>query len=112
MPEFEVEGRIPAMTLMSGNLVPETKMYVEAGWIVNMPNPNPHIQEHTHDYDEIVIHVGIDPQNPEELGDELDFYMEGKDDHFESTNHPQYTYPRESSTDRWSGRVWQNRIWK
>ena len=66
------------MTLMSSNLVPGTKMYVEAGWIQYMPDPNPHIQEHTHDYDEIVIHIGNDPENPEELGGELDFYMEGQ----------------------------------
>lgn len=77
-PEYEVEGRIPAMTLMSSNLVPGTRTYLEAGWIVSMPNPNPHIEEHTHDYDEIVIHVGNDPENPEELGGEIDFYMEGQ----------------------------------
>ena len=29
VPKFEVKGRIPAMTLMSGNLVPGTKMYEE-----------------------------------------------------------------------------------
>ena len=39
-------------------------MYVEAGWILAMPDPNPHIGEHTHDYDEIVIHLGVDSDNP------------------------------------------------
>lgn len=78
-PEFEVKGRQGgAMTLMSNNLVPGSNMYVEAGWILDMPDPNPHIHEHTHDYDEIVIHIGVDPTNPEDLGGEITFYMDGK----------------------------------
>ncbi len=28
---------------MSNNLIPGANMYVEAGWIVAMPDPNPHI---------------------------------------------------------------------
>lgn len=77
-PEFEVKGRIgPAMTLMSNNLVPGSNMYVEAGWITEMPDPNPHIDEHAHNYDEIVLHIGIDPTNPEDLGAKITFYMDG-----------------------------------
>jgi hypothetical protein len=77
-PKFAVEGRIPAMTLMSGNLVPGTKMYIEAGWILGMPDPNPHIGEHTHDYDEIIIHFGTDPTKPEDLGAEIEIGIDGK----------------------------------
>ena len=29
-----------------------------------MPEPNPHILEHSHDYDEIVLHVGSELKNP------------------------------------------------
>jgi len=78
VPKDEVKGRIPAMTLMSGNLVPGTKMYVETGWVLGMPDPNPHIGEHSHDYDEIVIHLGTDPKNPEDLGGEIEIFMEGE----------------------------------
>ena len=74
-PKFEVKGRIPAMTLMSGNLVPDAKMYIEAGWVLGMPDPNPHIGEHTHDYDEIIVHFGSDPTNPEDLGGEIEFWL-------------------------------------
>lgn len=78
VPPFEVAGRIgPAMTLMSNNLIPGSNMYVEAGWIVDMPDPNPHILEHTHNYDEIVLHIGIDPRNPEDLGAEIEFSLNG-----------------------------------
>jgi hypothetical protein len=78
VPKSEVKGRIPAMTLMSGNLVPGAKMYVETGWVLDMPDPNPHIGEHAHDYDEIVIHLGTDPENPEDLGGEIEIFMEGE----------------------------------
>jgi hypothetical protein len=78
IPKFEVKGRIPAMTLMSENLVPGTKMYVETGWVLGMPDPNPHIGEHTHDYDEIILHIGTDPNNPEDLGGEIEIGIDGQ----------------------------------
>ena len=77
-PKEEVKNRIPAMTLMSGNLVPGVKMYIETGWVLGMPDPNPHIGEHEHDFDEIVIHLGTDPRNPEDLGGEIEILMEGE----------------------------------
>ena len=43
VPTMEVAGRVPAMTLMSSNLVPGVKTYVETGWVLAMPDPNPHI---------------------------------------------------------------------
>jgi hypothetical protein len=78
IPAMEVKGRIPAMTLMSGSLVPGTKMYIETGWVLGMPDPNPHIGEHAHDYDEIILHLGTDPNNPEDLGGEIEIGMDGK----------------------------------
>jgi len=78
IPKVEVKNRIPAMTLMSGNLVPGSKMYIETGWVLGMPDPNPHIGEHMHDYDEIVLHIGTDPSNPEDLGGEIEIGMGGE----------------------------------
>jgi hypothetical protein len=78
VPKFEVKNRIPAMTLMSGNLVPGTKMYIETGWVLGMPDPNPHIGEHTHDYDEIILHLGTDPAHPEDLCGEIEIGMDGQ----------------------------------
>ena len=77
VPAVETAGRIQAMTLMSNNLVPGANMYVEAGWIVAMPDPNPHIDEHVHDYDEIVMHIGTDPSDQEDLGAEIEFVIDG-----------------------------------
>lgn len=84
-PVYEVMAKVhttgrqhPSMTLMSNDLVPGSNIYIEGGWIWDMPDPNPSIHEHTHDYDEIVLHIGDDPDNPEDLGAEIDFYMDGQ----------------------------------
>jgi hypothetical protein len=78
IPPIDVKGRRHAMTLMSNNLVPGANMYIETGWVFGMPDPNPHIHEHAHDYDEIVIHLGTDPENQEELGGEIEFIVDGE----------------------------------
>jgi len=74
-----VEGRqSPSMTLMSNALVPGCNMYIEVGWIWEMPKPNPHIFEMEHKFDEIVMHIGNDPYNSEDLGGEIEFCVEGQ----------------------------------
>jgi hypothetical protein len=74
-----VEGRqSPSMTLMSNALVPGCNMYIEVGWIWEIPKPNPHIFEMVHKFDEIVLHIGNDPYNSEDLGGEIEFCVEGQ----------------------------------
>jgi hypothetical protein len=78
VPAIDVAGRAPAMTLLSKSLVGGADHYVEVGWILGLPDPNPHILEHTHDYDEIVLHLGTDPHNQEDLGGEIEFMLDGR----------------------------------
>jgi hypothetical protein len=75
----------PTMTFMSGKQVPEANYYVELGWIYETPEPNPHIFEHVHDYDEIVLHWGGDPEVPQDLGGEIEFYIGGQPITFNTT---------------------------
>ena len=84
-PHYEVGGnqdirgrQNPTMTVMSNDLVPGSDTYIEIGWVYEMPEPNPHIHDHAHDYDEIVLHVGTDPDNPEYLGAEIEFVVGGQ----------------------------------
>ena len=81
-PHYEVGGnqdirgrQNPTMTYLSNDLVPGSNTYIEIGWIYEMPEPNPHILNHDHDYDEIVLHIGADPDNPEHLGAEIEFVV-------------------------------------
>lgn len=92
-PAYEVTGgkvkgrQYPTMTLMSNTLVPGSNTYLEVGWIWGMPEPNPHIFKHSHDkYDEIVLHLGSDPRNPEDLGGEIEFVVGGEPLVFDTTS--------------------------
>jgi hypothetical protein len=72
-----IKGRTnPTLTYMSNELVPGSNVYIEWGWIWEMPEPNPHIFEHSHNkYNEIVLHIGADPFNPEYLGADIEFVV-------------------------------------
>jgi hypothetical protein len=84
----KVKGRqYPTMTLMSNELVPGSNLYLEIGWIYEMPDPNPHIFEHSHDnHNEVVLHIGSDPYHPEDLGGEIEFVVGGEPLIFDKTS--------------------------
>jgi len=84
----KIKGRqYPTMTVMSNTLVPGSNTYIELGWIWDMPEPNPHILEHSHgEYGEIVLHIGNDPNNPEDLGAEIEFTVGGEPLVFDKTS--------------------------
>ena len=83
---LKIKGRTgPAYTYMSNDLVPGCNVYIEYGWIYDMPEPNTFLDEHTHDYDEIVMHIGADYKNPEDLGAEMEFTIGGEPLRFDTT---------------------------
>jgi len=69
--------QVPSMTYMSNALVPGSNTYVEVSWIYDVPEPNPYVFEHAHNFDEIVMHIGSDPENPESLGGDMEISVEG-----------------------------------
>jgi hypothetical protein len=77
--------QIPSQTYMSNALVPGSNTYIEFSWIYDMPHPNPHIHEHAHQYDEIVLHIGSDPNNPQDLGGEIEYCYDGQPLVFDTT---------------------------
>ena len=80
-----VKGRQhPTMTFMSEKQT-GAPYYIELGWIYDIPTPNPHIMEHVHDYDEIVLHWGGDYKRPQVLGGEIEFYIGGQPITFNTT---------------------------
>jgi len=68
----------PTMTYMSSVLVKEANYYLDFGWIYGIPEPNPNVPEHRHETDEIILYFGGDPDNPEELGGEIEFFVGGQ----------------------------------
>jgi len=77
--------QVPSMTYMSNSLVPGSNTYVEVSWIYDVPTPNPYVFEHAHNYNEIVLHIGSDPENPEALGGEMTIDVEGQPLTFDRT---------------------------
>jgi hypothetical protein len=62
----------PSLTLMSNELVPGSNIEVMFNWILKKPDMNPEKPfSHAHDYDEMIINIGTDPNNPEDLGGEV-----------------------------------------
>lgn len=74
----------PTMTFMSEKQT-GARYYIELGWIYDIPDPNPHIHEHVHDFDEIVLHWGGDYKRPQVLGGEIEFYIGGQPITFNTT---------------------------
>ncbi len=75
----EVKNRqMPTMTYLSRHLVLGANYYLECGWIYGMPEPNPHVFEHVHNYNERVFHFGSDPDHPEDLGGEIEYCINGQ----------------------------------
>jgi hypothetical protein len=59
---------------MSRTQLNTANLYLEFGWIWDVVSPP--VPKMVHDkYDEIVMHIGGDPKNPEDLGAEIEFDM-------------------------------------
>lgn len=61
----------PPLGLMRTNEVPESKIHLSHTWIHEVGEPHQWVSEHEHDYDEILIFTGTDPDYPEDLGAEV-----------------------------------------
>jgi len=82
-PNYEAFGgtknrQSPTMTMMSNKQVPGCNYYIEPGWIYGIPDPNPSLHEHAHEFDEIVMHWGGDYRQPQVLGGEVEFWLGGQ----------------------------------
>ncbi len=77
---MKVKGvTLPSRTYMSNRLVPESNVYLELTWIYQMPEPSfvvPRV--HSHDYDQITLLIGSNPQDPEYLGAEVESHLGGQ----------------------------------
>ncbi|UCE34888.1 MAG: hypothetical protein JSV40_02950 [Deltaproteobacteria bacterium] len=76
----------PALSYLNNNLVPGCNIFLDYRWFVAMPDPNSLIPEHSHDFDEIVLHIGSDPDNPEDLGGEIEVGVGGECLKFDTTS--------------------------
>lgn len=66
---FELVGRL---------VQPQAPMHMTYVWITEIEKPLHWVTEHVHDYDELLIWTGSDPQNPRDLGAEIYIDVEGE----------------------------------
>ncbi|GAA3034369.1 hypothetical protein [Actinokineospora globicatena] len=66
-----------ALALMRSQEVPESKIHLTYCWITECDSPVEWVKEHVHDYDEVLIWHGNDPTDPDHLGAEIYFDIEG-----------------------------------
>ncbi|RKT55779.1 hypothetical protein [Saccharothrix australiensis] len=67
----------PALALMRSKDVPASKIHLTYTWIRECSEPVQWVKEHEHDYDEVLIWHGNDPDDPDDLGAEIYLDIEG-----------------------------------
>jgi len=66
------DAPFPSLTLMSNELVAGSNIEVMFNWVVEKPDMKfDEPISHAHDYDEMILNIGADPNNPEDLGGEV-----------------------------------------
>ena len=66
------DAPFPSLTLMSNELVGGSNVEVMYSWVLKKPEMDPKKPlSHAHDYDEIIMNIGMDSNNPEDLGCEV-----------------------------------------
>ncbi|PPK65179.1 hypothetical protein V5P93_003616 [Actinokineospora auranticolor] len=75
----EVEGGTSgAHALISGWQVPGCQVHIAYSWIYQVPTPNPYVLEHTHEYDEVLLWMGSNPDDINDLGAVAELTIEGE----------------------------------
>jgi hypothetical protein len=73
---FTAGRQAPTMTYMSKTQISVANTYIELGWVWDTPTPQIEPMLHKK-YNEIVLHIGGDPKNPEDLGADMQFGLGG-----------------------------------
>lgn len=66
------------MGLMRAVDVPVSKIHMSHCWILPTDEPVHWVEEHEHDYDEVLIWTGSDLRNPDDLGAEVYLDIDGE----------------------------------
>lgn len=75
-PIKEVKGvTFPDEIYLDSNLVKGTPLFIDIGWRFQIPEPDPVEWTHTHDFDEVLNFIGTDPENPHDLGAEVEMQL-------------------------------------
>ena len=86
-PDLNVRNRtFPPLIYASSAQIPGIKYNIEFGWVWGMPQPNPYLDERVCEYDEILLNIGGDCYNPEDLGADIEYSLGGQIFSIDSTS--------------------------
>lgn len=64
----EEKGTSGAFAMLSDWQVDISKVHIAYSWIYEVPTPNPYVLAHTHPYDEVLLWMGNNPHDLDDLG--------------------------------------------
>lgn len=70
---------------LDSDIVEGSPMVIDIGWRFEVPDPDPVEWSHSHDFDEALLFIGTDPENPQDLGGEVAFEIDGETHTFDTT---------------------------
>lgn len=65
----------PYLVYLDSELLEGSPVFIDIGWRTDIPHPNPISQPHSHPFDEVLLYIGSDPSNPQDLGGELEIQL-------------------------------------
>jgi len=75
----------PDEIFLDKSIVESCPVVVDIGWRFEVPDPDPVEWEHSHDFDEVLCFIGTNPDDPRDLGAEIEFHMDGEVHTFDKT---------------------------
>ncbi len=64
----------PRILHLDGNVI-EGAFYLSAAWWLKASDPEGGPEPHSHDFDEVIAFFGSNPENPLDLGGEVEFWL-------------------------------------
>jgi len=84
--EGEVKGfTYPYLVYMDSELMEGSPVFIDIGWRTEIPQPNPVAQFYAHPFDEVLLYMGSDPNNPQDLNGELEITLDDEKHRFDTT---------------------------
>jgi hypothetical protein len=71
----KVTGKTDTRVYISEKLVEGSNIHVAHIGIIDKPSTNPFTEDHLHPYNEVILLLGTDMDNPEELGGEIEYFL-------------------------------------
>ncbi len=68
----------PPLVYMSGAQVPGVRYNIEFGWVWGLPGPEPDAAGQASARDEVILNIGGDCRDPEDLGADIEFLVGGQ----------------------------------